>query len=155
MLDQYPYPEYEGRRNIVTGIILAVITCGLYSLYWQYKQMETLNAWLGREDYSVILTTTKVVCFFETHNSPLCDSCFRLSCLYSELCEVLFGLHKRLFSLSIRQRGFLGLLQRLHLYLLDIGIRCSDMFSLKVLGLFSYVRNWNKFYWMHRIAVLL
>ncbi len=55
MLDQYPYPEYEGRRNIVTGIILTIITCGLYSLYWQYKQMETLNAWLGREDYSFIL----------------------------------------------------------------------------------------------------
>lgn len=53
MLDhQYPYPEFEGRRSILAGILLAIITCGIYSLYWQYKQMGTLNAWLGRNDYS-------------------------------------------------------------------------------------------------------
>lgn len=52
MLNQYPYPEDEGRRNIVTGILLAIITCGIYSLYWQYKQMDTLNSWLGRQEYS-------------------------------------------------------------------------------------------------------
>lgn len=55
MLNQYPYPEYEGRRSIVTGILLAIITCGIYSLYWQYKQMDTLNSWLGRNEYSFIL----------------------------------------------------------------------------------------------------
>ena len=55
MQNQYPYPEYEGRRNIVSGILLSIITCGIYSLYWQYKQMDTLNAWLGRDDYSFIL----------------------------------------------------------------------------------------------------
>ncbi len=53
MLDhQYPYPEFEARRSILAGILLAIITCGIYSLYWQYKQMDTLNAWLGRNDYS-------------------------------------------------------------------------------------------------------
>lgn len=52
MLNQYPYPEYEGKRNIVVGILLSIITCGIYGLYWQYKQMVTLNAWLKRDEYS-------------------------------------------------------------------------------------------------------
>ena len=52
MLNQYPYPELEGRRGILSGILLSIITCGIYGLYWQYKQMATLNAWLERDDYS-------------------------------------------------------------------------------------------------------
>jgi hypothetical protein len=52
MLNQHPYPEYEGKRNIVAGILLSIITCGIYGLYWQYKQMATLNAWLKRDEYS-------------------------------------------------------------------------------------------------------
>ena len=52
MLNQHPYPEFEGRRSIVTGILITLITCGIYGLYWQFKQMATLNAWLGRNEYS-------------------------------------------------------------------------------------------------------
>lgn len=52
MLNQYPYPEFEGRRSILSGILLSIITCGIFGLYWQYKQMDTLNAWLERNDYS-------------------------------------------------------------------------------------------------------
>lgn len=47
----YPYPMADGVRSIVLGIIFTVLTCGIYSLYWQYKQMVTLNGWLGRTDY--------------------------------------------------------------------------------------------------------
>ena len=47
----YPYPRADGVRSIVFGIIFSLLTCGLYSLYWQYKQMATLNSWLGRTDY--------------------------------------------------------------------------------------------------------
>ena len=47
----YPYPMADGVRSIVLGIIFTVLTCGIYSLYWQYKQMVTLNGWLGRIDY--------------------------------------------------------------------------------------------------------
>jgi hypothetical protein len=50
--ERYPYPSSEGVRSIAVDIILTLVTCGLYGLYWQYKQMETLNAWLGREDFS-------------------------------------------------------------------------------------------------------
>ena len=52
MLNQYPYPEFEGRRSIVTSILVTIITCGIYGIYWQFKQMATLNAWLGRNEYS-------------------------------------------------------------------------------------------------------
>ena len=52
MLNQHPYPESEGRRGIVIGILISLITCGIYGLYWQYKQMATLNAWLRRDEYS-------------------------------------------------------------------------------------------------------
>ena len=52
MLNEYPYPEFEGRRNLVIGILVTLITCGIFGLYWQYKQMATLNAWLKRDEYS-------------------------------------------------------------------------------------------------------
>ena len=47
----YPYPMADGVRSIALGIIFSLLTCGIYTLYWQYKQMETLNSWLGRTDY--------------------------------------------------------------------------------------------------------
>lgn len=52
MLNEYPYPEAGGRRSIAIGIVVSVITLGFYGLYWQYKQMATLNAWLKRDAYS-------------------------------------------------------------------------------------------------------
>lgn len=48
----YPYPRGDAVRSIVLGIIFSILTCGIYTLYWQYKQMETLNAWLHRNEYS-------------------------------------------------------------------------------------------------------
>ena len=47
----YPYPMADGTRSIALGIIFSLLTFGIYSLYWQYKQMATLNGWLGRTDY--------------------------------------------------------------------------------------------------------
>ena len=52
MLNQYPYPQYEGKRSIGIGILLSIITCGFYGLYWQYKQMQIINAWLGSDRFS-------------------------------------------------------------------------------------------------------
>jgi hypothetical protein len=54
-MQDYPHPPSEGIRSIVADVILTVITCGIYGLYWQYKQMETLNRWLRRDDYSFVL----------------------------------------------------------------------------------------------------
>lgn len=48
----YPYAPDKGVRSIPLDLVLTIITCGLYGLYWQYKQMETLNSWLRRADFS-------------------------------------------------------------------------------------------------------
>lgn len=45
------YPRSEAEINIITGIIFSLITFGIYAMYWQYKQMETLNAWQEEEEY--------------------------------------------------------------------------------------------------------
>ena len=41
----------EHRLDIAAGIIFSVITCGLYNIYWNYRQMEALNALLGRREF--------------------------------------------------------------------------------------------------------
>ncbi len=60
----YPYPQSQGVTNIAVGIILSIITFGIYGLYWQYKQMATLNGWLGRDEFSfgIWLLLTIVTC---------------------------------------------------------------------------------------------
>ena len=35
MRDEYPYPDSDGVRSIGIGILLTLITCGIYGLYWQ------------------------------------------------------------------------------------------------------------------------
>ena len=47
-----PLPEWEGRVRIGIAILLSIITCGIYLLFWQYKQMKVLNSWLSRREYS-------------------------------------------------------------------------------------------------------
>jgi len=61
---ELPYPESEGIRSIPVEIILTLVTCGLYGLYWYYKQMETMNAWLDRDEYNFLvwLILTVVTC---------------------------------------------------------------------------------------------
>ncbi len=45
-LNQYRAPI--GRRNIAVCIILSIVTCGIYGLYWLYCIVEDLNA-AGRQ----------------------------------------------------------------------------------------------------------
>ena len=45
-------PRQEAVRNIVVSLILTVLTCGLYDLYWNAKQMKTMNGLLEREELS-------------------------------------------------------------------------------------------------------
>lgn len=49
---QYPIDRAEAERGIALSIVLTIITCGIYGLVWQYRQMKTLNAWLARDEYS-------------------------------------------------------------------------------------------------------
>ena len=47
-----PYPREEATVSIGIGILLTLITCGIYGLFWQYKQMNVLNAWLRRDEFN-------------------------------------------------------------------------------------------------------
>ena len=40
------------RMNIGIAVLLSKITCGIYGLVWQYKQMKVLNFWLNRREYA-------------------------------------------------------------------------------------------------------
>ncbi|MGI9515872.1 MAG: DUF4234 domain-containing protein [Pirellulaceae bacterium] len=44
-------PTQDHVVNIAVGIILTIITCGIYGLFWQYKQMAALNDFLGHKEY--------------------------------------------------------------------------------------------------------
>lgn len=44
----------DHRIEIVVGIILSVLTCGLYNIYWNYRQFAAMNALLGREEYNFV-----------------------------------------------------------------------------------------------------
>ena len=54
-MSEVPYPDNLAVRNVALDIVLTIATCGIWGLYWQFKQMEVLNAWLNREEYSFIL----------------------------------------------------------------------------------------------------
>jgi hypothetical protein len=45
-------PREEAVRNIVVSLILTILTCGLYDIYWNAKQMKAMNGLLGREELS-------------------------------------------------------------------------------------------------------
>jgi hypothetical protein len=51
-------------RNIALDLILALITCGLYNIYVQYKQIEALNEIVKSEKYNFMtwLLLTIVTC---------------------------------------------------------------------------------------------
>lgn len=51
MQHQDPYQEKSIIQNIGACIVLSLMTFGLFGLYWQYKQMQILNAWIGREEH--------------------------------------------------------------------------------------------------------
>lgn len=51
-------------RSIVLDLLLTILTCGLFNLYVQYRQIVTVNAMLGKEKYSFIawLLLTIITC---------------------------------------------------------------------------------------------
>lgn len=44
----------EHRIDVAAGIIFSVITCGLYNIYWNYRQMLAMNALLGRHEFDFL-----------------------------------------------------------------------------------------------------
>jgi hypothetical protein len=54
-MTRFPWPREDATLGVAVGILLTLITCGIYGLFWQYKQIVTLNAWLGRQEFSFVL----------------------------------------------------------------------------------------------------
>lgn len=57
-------PKDEAQKDIVVSILLCLITCGIYNLFWNAKQMEVVNGLLGREEFSFVkwLLLTLITC---------------------------------------------------------------------------------------------
>ena len=49
MINKLPREKYY--VDIALGIILSIVTCGIYNVLWNKKQMEAMNELLGREEY--------------------------------------------------------------------------------------------------------
>jgi hypothetical protein len=51
-------------RNIAVAVVLSLVTCGIYNVYWQYKQIETLNEMLSEDKYAFVpwLLFTLITC---------------------------------------------------------------------------------------------
>ncbi len=58
-----PPPPYESEEpglgyhyaNIALYLVVTLVTCGIFNLYWNYRQMESCNALLRRDEFSWIL----------------------------------------------------------------------------------------------------
>ena len=50
--------------NPIMVLLLPMVTCGVYGIYWLYKTMNEINAGLGREEFNVTpdLILTFVTC---------------------------------------------------------------------------------------------
>lgn len=44
----------EHHVDIATGIILSLVTCGFYNIYWNYRQFLAMNQLLGREEFKFL-----------------------------------------------------------------------------------------------------
>lgn len=40
--------------GIAFGIVMSLLTCGLYNIYWNYRQFKAMNELLGREEFSFV-----------------------------------------------------------------------------------------------------
>ena len=50
----YPTPGPDATLNIAVGIILTIVSCGLFAIYWQYKQISALNQLYGRKEFDFL-----------------------------------------------------------------------------------------------------
>lgn len=51
-------------RNPITVLILSMLTCGVYAIYWLYMVVQDINRGLGREEFNFIkeLALTFLTC---------------------------------------------------------------------------------------------
>ena len=49
---ELPVSRNEAYRDILVNLLLTVITCGLYNIYWNYREMLVVNGLLKREEFN-------------------------------------------------------------------------------------------------------
>lgn len=91
-------------RSIGLAIVLSLVTCGIYNLYWQYKQIEALNDMLRDDKYGfwgwLVLSTITCGLYHVYHE-------YRMSEDLATLCDregrndAVLSLVLSLFGLSI------------------------------------------------------
>jgi len=50
-------------RNPINVILLTLVTCGIYGIYWMYMVGKEVNAALGREAINPVLAIVSIICF--------------------------------------------------------------------------------------------
>ena len=60
----YPIAPERAVSNVAADILLTLVTCGIYDLFWQARQFRVLNAFLGRNQFRfwVWLLLTLITC---------------------------------------------------------------------------------------------
>lgn len=53
--EMLPVRREDAEKNIALSILLTLVTCGLYNIYWNYCEMKTINALLGRKELDFVL----------------------------------------------------------------------------------------------------
>ncbi len=53
MTDRQSWPEHE--CNLAVYLILTIVTCGIFNLFWNYQQMQACNDMLGRREFSFVM----------------------------------------------------------------------------------------------------
>lgn len=46
------FPESRHNLNIALYLIVTILTCGLFNIYWNCRQMQACNEFLKREEFS-------------------------------------------------------------------------------------------------------
>jgi len=53
-----PVDPYYYRRHVVSipmYVVLTLVTCGFWNLYWNYRQMVACNEMVGREEFNFLV----------------------------------------------------------------------------------------------------
>lgn len=59
-----PIARERAVSSVATDVLLTIVTCGIYNLFWQARQFRVLNAFLGRQEFRfwVWLFLTLITC---------------------------------------------------------------------------------------------
>jgi hypothetical protein len=91
-------------RNIVLDLVLSVLTCFLYNVYVNYRQMLTVNHMLGTEKYSFVKWSllTLVTCgLYHVYHEYIMSEDIAVICRREPQTDGLINVLLALFGLSL------------------------------------------------------